>query len=702
MSITGHPSPGCNFGPDFDRLGIAQTALVPKPITSHPKFSVTPLIPSPGALDMKSFLAALLFAFATVVYGAEPDKDSRSRIKTLNDTDYFFQVPETKEAWTKRSGSLRVQILAAAGLWPMPAKSPIKFTVTAKIDRDAYTIQNVWFESRPGQIVTGSLFVPKDIQKLSSAQNGKIPGVLCPHGHWANGRFYETPAQEIPKEIKIGAEERPDGAKYPVQALCHQLAKLGCVVFLYDMVGYADNRPINHREGFTDAQAELWSMNWFGLQTYNSVRALDFLLSMPEVDSTRIGVTGSSGGGTQTFILGAIDDRPTANFSAVMVGTRMQGGCVCENASWLRVGTGNVEIAGMFAPKPMGLTGANDWTIAIEKEGYPDLQKLYGMYDKTDMVKAKCWPEFGHNFNQVARDFLYNWFNKHLSLGHQGPIKESAFVPVPPAQLANFPKGTEIPEGILGTRALRATLIQEAQVSLAPMRKNFSLGDSKPLEAFLDPIMEMAVGKSPKEKVMAKAAEDVITLTRPGTGEFVRLKALNKKAMDAKGPITLVAVSGQEYDAFLKGKVPQAAENSKPNRVFIIEPFGTSVDTQKRTKIGQAFAGYYWGYNRPIVAERARDIQTALAWASQMGTKATLVGIGSGAVPISLALAASPGLCERADLDLQGFRFEDLRALEDERFLPGAMRWGGMGALLARGLPKGSEVRGFADLWTNP
>ncbi len=651
---------------------------------------------------MKPLYLALFLAIPFSLNGAEPDRESRSRTKTLNDTDYFFQVPDSREAWAKRCRSLRVQIMAAGGLWPMPTKSPIKTTVTAKIDRDSYTIQNVWFESRPGQIVTGSLFVPKDIQKLSSAQNGKIPGVLCPHGHWANGRFHETPAKEILNEMKIGAEERPDGAKYPVQAKCHQLAKMGCVVFLYDMVGYADNRPIQHREGFADPQAELWSMNWFGLQTYNSVRALDFLLGMPEVDATRIGVTGSSGGGTQTFILGAIDDRPTANFSAVMVGTRMQGGCVCENASWLRVGTGNVEMAGMFAPKPMGLTGANDWTIAIEKEGYPDLQKLYGMYEKTDLVKAKCWPEFGHNYNQVARDFMYNWFNKHLALGQQGPIKESAFVPVPPAELMIFPKGTAIPEGILSTQVLRESLIKEAQASLNPIRKAYTLGDAKPLEAFLDPLMEMAVGTPPNQKIVAQSGDGVITLTRPGTREFVRLKALNKSSMDGKGPVLLVAVSGQEYDGLLKGQLPKAAEKNQSKRVFVIEPFGFSKETQKRTQIGQAFAGYNWGYNRPIVAERARDIQTALVWAMQMGTKASLAGIGPGAVPLGLALAATPGLCERAELDFQGFRFQDLKTLEDERFLPGALRWGDLGALLARGLPKGSEVRGFSNLWMNP
>jgi cephalosporin-C deacetylase-like acetyl esterase len=108
---------------------------------------------------------------------------------------------------------------------------------------------------------------------------------------------------------------------------------MGCVVFFYDMVGVADSLPIGHRQGFLDVQAELRLQNFMGLQTFNSIRALDFLLSLPDVDPQRIGVTGASGGGTQTFILCAIDDRPAAAFPAVMVSTAMQGGCICENCS---------------------------------------------------------------------------------------------------------------------------------------------------------------------------------------------------------------------------------------------------------------------------------------------------------------------------------------------------------------------------------
>ena len=82
------------------------------------------------------------------------------------------------------------------------------------------------------------------------------------------------------------------------------------------------------------------------------------LIDQYDVDPTRIAVTGASGGGTQTFILCAVDERPAVAFPAVMVSTAMQGGCTCENACCLRTGPGNVEFAALFSPKPLGLTAA--------------------------------------------------------------------------------------------------------------------------------------------------------------------------------------------------------------------------------------------------------------------------------------------------------------------------------------------------------
>src|SRR5207253_7233612 len=125
------------------------------------------------------------------------------------------------------------------------------------------------------------------------------------------------------------------------------------------------------------------------LQTYNSIRALDWLSELPDVDPTRIGVTGASGGGTQTFMLCAVDPRPAVAFPAVMVSTAMQGGCTCENCDLLRVNTGNIELAALFAPKPLAMTGANDWTIEIATKGLPELKQLYKLFGAEENVMAR-------------------------------------------------------------------------------------------------------------------------------------------------------------------------------------------------------------------------------------------------------------------------------------------------------------------------
>jgi dienelactone hydrolase len=174
------------------------------------------------------------------------------------------------------------------------------------------------------------------------------------------------------------------------------------------MVGVGDSNAIGHGQGFADINGELRLQNAMGLQTWNSVRSLDFLLSLTDVDPKRIGMTGASGGGTQTFMLAAIDDRLACVFPAVMVSTGMQGGCVCENCSHLRVNTGNVEIAGLFAPKPMGMSAANDWTKEIMTKGLPELQALYGLYGASDKVAARAWLEYGHQYNVHARQMMYS------------------------------------------------------------------------------------------------------------------------------------------------------------------------------------------------------------------------------------------------------------------------------------------------------
>src|SRR5262245_56954005 len=205
---------------------------------------------------------ALLTLLLVPAFAAAADADRRlGPPLTLN--GYFpFQPPATREAWEARRTELRQQLLVALGLWPMPEKTPLNPTIHGKIDRDDYTVEKVFFASGPGHYVSGNLYRPK-------GKSGKLPAVLSPHGHWANGRFYDAGEAAAKKQIDSGAEQTGEGARYPLQARCATLARMGCVVFHYDMVGNADSKAIGHAAGFADPEGELRLQNAMGLQAWN-------------------------------------------------------------------------------------------------------------------------------------------------------------------------------------------------------------------------------------------------------------------------------------------------------------------------------------------------------------------------------------------------------------------------------------------------
>ncbi|HEV3415652.1 MAG TPA: hypothetical protein VG056_02520, partial [Pirellulales bacterium] len=163
-----------------------------------------------------------------------------SRLGPLQDFNgYFPFVPSsTPEAWHERAEQLRRQLLVATGLWPMPTKTPANAVIHGRVDRDGYTVEKVYLESYPGFFVTGSLYRPK-------GKSGRLPGVLCPHGHFPGGRFNETPLKEVRQQFIDGAERFDIGGRYPLQARCVTLARMGCVAFMWDMVGYADSVQIS-------------------------------------------------------------------------------------------------------------------------------------------------------------------------------------------------------------------------------------------------------------------------------------------------------------------------------------------------------------------------------------------------------------------------------------------------------------------------
>ncbi len=648
-----------------------------------------------------TLLLALAVA-ANVAAGKDPTrvlepgqlpKDSRlGPLTTLN--DYFpMTPPASKEAWEARRKELREQVLVANGLWPMPEKTPLNAVIHGKIDRDDYTIEKVYFASYPGHYVSGNLYRPK-------GRNGKLAGVLCPHGHWQNGRFYDAGEKGAQEQLQQGAEKTPAGARYPLQARCVHLARMGCVVFHYDMVGNADSQQIPHRQGFTDAEAELRLQNFMGLQTYNSIRALDFLLSLPDVDPKRIGVTGASGGGTQTFLLCAVDERPAVAFPAVMVSTGMQGGCICENCSYLRQNTGNIELAALFAPKPLAMSGADDWTLGIERTGLPELKALYRLLGAEDRVLARCFPQFKHNYNQVSREVMYNWFNKHLQLGLPEPVVERSFEPVPPKELSVFDEQHPRPKDGVDAAGLRKYLSESSQRQLDTLLPKDGAGLAEFRRVLGSALRVLINDRLPQtHAIEAKAngserQEGVqwrrLLLGRKGQGE--QIPAVLVRGSQFEGTLVVWIHPAGKASLLHEDKLVPAAKKILDTKAAIlaVDVLGTGESQEaKLPAVDARFAGYTFGYNRPLLANRVHDILTAVAYAQSYdgARKVHLVGVDKAGPWVLLARGLCGDAVARTAADMNRFRFDQVRATSDEMMLPGALKYGGLPALAALSAP---------------
>lgn len=617
--------------------------------------------------------------------------------RTLNDTIPFVP-PKSKEAWEARRTKLREQLLVANGLWPMPEKTPLNAVVHGKIERDGYAIEKVYFASLPGHYVTGNLYRPLASPDRKVGEGAKLPGVLFAHGHWKDGRFHD--AGEKAAQASVDAKGEPDleRGRFFMQALPATLAKLGFVVFQYDMVGYADSTAIVHREGFKDVAAELRLQSQMGLQTWNSIRSLDFLTSLPDVDAKKIGMTGASGGGTQTFILAAIDDRIAAAFPAVMVSTGMQGGCVCENCSLLRVGTGNVEIAGLFAPKPLAMSAANDWTKELMTKGYPQLQELYALYGAKEKVLAKAWLEYGHQYNVHAREMMYGWFLKHLQ-GKTEEVKEPAFKPVPVAELSVYDAEHPRPKDELNAAKLRETMTKASDEQIAKLTPKDAAG-LKEFQRVVGTALRAMVGseRPPGSNITtAGPAEEnprflggglfsmVGELVRHGpspvedpSNERIPYYYVGRGARD-KGVVVWVHPKGKSslWDKttwHATAKLLLDADHG----IYAVDTLwtGEQVGT-KPSAVDKGYAGFTFGYNRALLAQRVRDVLAICE-----SVKCHLVGWGAMGPVAVLAKALAGDAVKKTAADLNGFSFEKIEDANDPMMLPGALKYGGMGAFL--------------------
>ncbi|QNF35087.1 acetylxylan esterase [Adhaeribacter swui] len=317
--------------------------------------------------------------------------------------EQFAATYHDKASWEKRAAIIRQGIITGGQFSNLPSKNPLKPIIHSKRVYDGYTIENVAFESFPGFFVTGNLYRPTEKKSIYSA-------ILSPHGHYkeqkTQGRFHES-----------------------VQKRCATMARMGAIVFTYDMLGYGESDQGIHQVPQVHPKA-------LTLQINNGLRAVDFLLSLPEVDPKRIGVTGESGGGTQTILLTALDKRIAVSVPVVMVSAHFFGGCNCESGMPVHKSaqhqTSNVEIAALAAPRPLLLVSdGKDWTKNTPEVEYPYIRNIYKLYNQENLVQNVHLPDEGHDYGPSKRLAAYTFLAKHLKLdlnkvkNREGKIDES-------------------------------------------------------------------------------------------------------------------------------------------------------------------------------------------------------------------------------------------------------------------------------------
>jgi len=639
------------------------------------------------------------------------------RLKPLKDLDgYFpFTPPTSKAEWEKRAERVRRQILVAEGLWPMPTKTPLNAVIHGRIDRGEYTVEKVYFESAPGFFVTGNLYRPAKI-------TGKAPGVLFAHGHWKDARLSESGDSELQNEIATGQERFEEGGRSKFQSMCIQLARMGCIVWQWDMLSDSDSKQLSdqivHRFarqrpemnttenwGLYSPQAEAHLQSIMGLQTLNAIRSLDFLLSLPEVDADRIAMTGASGGGTQTFILSAIDPRVKLSFPAVMVSTAMQGGCTCENACLLRVNTGNIEFAGLFAPKPLGMTTANDWTKEMSTKGFPELKQLYALLGAPNNVMLFRGEHFPHNYNAVSRSAFYGWLNKHFKLGFKEPVIERDYQRLSKEQLtvwdAQHPAPKETGEDF--ERKLLRWLHEDAQKQLAEASKS-----PERFREIVGGAMEVVIGRT-----FAEAGDVEWEMTQKSDrGLWIEMSGLlRNKTYSEELPAVFCYPKQWNGTTTLwlskdgKASLYGADGSLKPEVKRLVDAGATVVgvdllyqgeflaDGKPLTKTPRVnntreAAPYTFGYNDAVFAQRVHDVLTAVKFFKtyERPSKRIQLACFDEAAPVAAVAATMCGdAIDSVAIDLGGFRFGKVLDIHDPNFLPGGAKYADLPGVLRTG-----------------
>jgi hypothetical protein len=565
---------------------------------------------------MKLLAAGMLAAVVTAQTPAP------SPYRTLDDR---FAPPKYTSAseWNGRAAYLREHVLASAGLLPLPEKTPLGPTIFGEIRKSDYSVSKVYFESLPGFFVTGNLYRPLG--------DGPYPAILSPHGHWTYGRLENT-------LINSG----------PGRAI--NLARQGFVVFTYDMVGYNDSQQVPHT--FSGPREYLWGLSLSGLQLWDSIRALDFLQSLPYVRRDAIAMTGESGGGTQTFLASAVDSRIAVSVPVNMISLHMQGGCLCENPPGLRLETTNVEIAATIAPRPLLMISATgDWTNETIELEYPAVRSIYSLLDASDRVRAvRITAE--HNYNKESREAMYAWMARWLQHAPEDVHPaERSFTPERLENLLVF-HGRSLPPNAVDVAGLTNEWIEAAKRQLASGGPSAFSGPLRHVLGFAAERSDLPANQPPLK-------------LRPSAEALAKAEGGSSNEA-AKGSRTvLLGSSNPELERGL------TAAGFQPRVI----PF-TKYDAEAAAKVH-----HFETYNRTPASQRVADIVAAV----RANPGAALVADGDAALAAILAAAIVP--IRLSILDVNAFDSANDQAFVDHLYMPGLRRAGDLqtAASMSRG-----------------
>ena len=290
--------------------------------------------------------------------------------------EYLSTLYSNKAEWEARRDSLRREVRQRLELDAFLDSCTLKPLLSKVRKHDGYTTQNICIELTPGQHLFGTIY--------ASTKKGKHALIVCPDGHWPY-RYRKDEQQ------RLGT-----------------LARMGAVCVDFDLYGWGESEKEVGAEAHHTSRAHVY-------QAACGYVLLDYMLkNRKDIDPTRIGVCGGSGGGTHTVLLSLLDERVTASAPVVHLASHFDGGCPCESGKPVQLsagGTCEAELAAVMAPKPMLIVSdGGDWTSSVPTLEFPYLQRIYGFYGAQDKVRNVHLPNERHDFNKNKRQAVYDFF----------------------------------------------------------------------------------------------------------------------------------------------------------------------------------------------------------------------------------------------------------------------------------------------------